>query len=49
MTEPPDTDRVEILSERELARTLARLATQVLETVDDSRTLMLLGLSLIHI
>ena len=44
MTEPPDTDRVEILSERELARTLARLATQVLETVDDSRTLMLLGI-----
>ena len=44
MTEPPDTDRVEILSERELGRTLARLATQVLETVDDSRTLMLLGI-----
>ena len=44
MTEPPDTERVEILSERELGRTLARLATQVLETVDDSRTLMLLGI-----
>ena len=44
MTEPLDTDRVEILSDRELGRTLARLATQVLETVDDSRTLMLLGI-----
>ena len=44
MTEPPDTDRVEILSEPELGRTLARLATQVLETVDDSRSLMLLGI-----
>ena len=44
MTEPLDTDRVEILSDRELGRTLARLATQVLESVDDSRTLMLLGI-----
>ena len=33
MTETPDTDRVEILSEPELGRTLARLATQVLEKV----------------
>ena len=45
MTEAPDTDRVEILSEPELGRTLVRLATQVLETVDDSRSLMLLGIS----
>ena len=44
MTEAPDTDRVEILSEPELGRTLARLATQVLETVDESRSLMLLGI-----
>ena len=33
-----------ILSDRELGRTIVRLATQVLETVDDSRTLMLLGI-----
>ena len=39
-----DQDRVEILSDRELGRTLVRLATQVLEQVDDSRRLMLLGI-----
>ena len=44
MTEIPETDRIEILSDRELGRTLSRLATQVLESVDDSRTLMLLGI-----
>ena len=44
MTDTPGTDRVEILSDRELGRTLVRLATQVLESVDDSRTLMLLGI-----
>ena len=37
-------DRIEILSDRELGRTIVRLATQVLETVDDSRSLMLLGI-----
>ena len=37
-------DRIEILSQRELGRTLSRLASQVLETVSDSRTLMLLGI-----
>ena len=44
MTDTAGTDRVEILSDRELGRTLVRLATQVLESVDDSRTLMLLGI-----
>ncbi|MAH58748.1 MAG: bifunctional pyr operon transcriptional regulator/uracil phosphoribosyltransferase [Synechococcus sp. ARS1019] len=36
--------KVEILSERDLRKTLVRLATQVLEGVDDSRRLMLLGI-----
>ena len=40
----PDDDRVEILSDPELGRTLSRLASQVLESVDDSRSLMLLGI-----
>ena len=44
MTDTAGTDRVEILSDRELGRTLVRLATQVLESVDDSRSLMLLGI-----
>ena len=39
-----DQTRIEILSESELGRTLSRLASQVLESVDDSRTLMLLGI-----
>ena len=44
MSAPSEDDRIEILSDRELGRTLVRLATQVLETVDDSRKLMLLGI-----
>ena len=44
MIASPDDERVEILSDRELGRTMVRLATQVLETVDDSRRLMLLGI-----
>ena len=44
MIASPDDQRVEILSDRELSRTLVRLATQVLESVDDSRRLMLLGI-----
>ena len=44
MSAPSENDRIEILSDRELGRTLVRLATQVLETVDDSRNLMLLGI-----
>ena len=39
-----DQTRIEILSESELGRTLSRLASQVLESVDDSRRLMLLGI-----
>ena len=39
-----DLDRIEILSERELGLTLARLASQVLESAEDSRRLMLLGI-----
>ena len=37
-------DRVEVLSAVELGRTLNRLASQVLESVDDSRDLVLLGI-----
>ena len=44
MSSTADNERIEIFSERELGRTLARLATQILETVEDSRTLMLLGI-----
>ena len=44
MTKAPNDKRVEILSGRELERTIVRLASQVLETVSDSRTLFLLGI-----
>jgi len=44
MSERPDADRIPILSDRELSRTLSRLASQVLESVDDSQSLMLLGI-----
>ncbi len=44
MNETPDEKRVEILSEEELGRTLTRLASQVLETVSDTRMLLLLGI-----
>ena len=44
MSERPDADRIAILSARELSRTLSRLASQVLESVDDSQSLMLLGI-----
>ena len=44
MNERPDADRIAILSDRELSRTLSRLASQVLESVDDSQSLMLLGI-----
>ena len=37
-------ERVEILSGKELGRTISRLASQVLEMVSDSRTLFLLGI-----
>ena len=39
-----DPDRIEILSERELGLTLSRLASQVLESAEDSGRLMLLGI-----
>ena len=44
MTNTRNSERVEILSERELGRTISRLASQVLETVSDSKTLFLLGI-----
>ena len=44
MSERSDADRIAILSDRELSRTLSRLASQVLESVDDSQSLMLLGI-----
>ena len=44
MSERPDADRIAILSARELSRTLSRLASQVLESVEDSQSLMLLGI-----
>ena len=39
-----DHERIEILSAQELRRTLARLASQVLEMAADSHALMLLGI-----
>ena len=39
-----DPERIEILSERELGLTLSRLASQVLESAEDSCRLMLLGI-----
>ena len=39
-----DSDRIEILSERELGLTLTRLASQVLESAEHSRSLILLGI-----
>ncbi len=44
MTNTSKDERMEILSETELERTISRLASQVLETVSDSRTLLLLGI-----
>ena len=44
MADSPRDARVEILSDKELGRTLSRLASQVLETVSDSRSLLLLGI-----
>jgi pyrimidine operon attenuation protein/uracil phosphoribosyltransferase len=44
MTPSSEPRRVEILSAEDLARTLNRLASQVLESVSDSRQLLLLGI-----
>lgn len=44
MTNNLSEERVEILSENELRRTLKRLASQVLENLPDSRKLLVLGI-----
>ncbi len=44
MTDSSGGQMVEILSEDELARTITRLASQVLESVSDTRELLLLGI-----
>ena len=44
MTNINNTQRMEILSAKELGLTVSRLASQVLETVSDSRNLFLLGI-----
>ena len=44
MTDPSSVARVEILSQQELRKTLTRLASQVLESVSESKELILLGI-----
>ncbi len=44
MKDNPQDDKVEILSAQELARTIARLASQIIETVLDTKSLLLLGI-----
>ena len=44
MTDLKSTKRVEILSEQELRRTISRLASQILESVSDTKKLLLLGM-----
>ena len=44
MTDQLIPERVEILSREELARTLTRLASQILENTSDSKKLLLLGI-----
>ena len=44
MANTHDKERVEILSALELGRTISRLASQVLETVSESKSLLLLGI-----
>ncbi len=44
MTDQKSQEKVEILSKDELQRTLARLASQVIETVSDTNELLLLGI-----
>ena len=44
MSDPSGPDRLEILSAQDLTRTLQRLSTQVLESVDRSEDLLLLGI-----
>ena len=44
MSDPSGPERLEILSAQDLTRTLQRLSTQVLESVDRSEDLLLLGI-----
>ena len=44
MTEQFDSGRVEILSKEELAKTLIRLASQILENISDIKELVILGI-----
>ena len=44
MADSAGSERVEILSAQDLNRTLQRLSTQVLESVDRSEDLLLLGI-----
>ena len=44
MTESHSKERIEILSEKELGRTLTRLASQVLEKVSNSHSFLMLGI-----
>ena len=44
MTDPLQSERLEILSKEELARTLNRLASQILENISDIKKLLVLGI-----
>tara|TARA_B100000700_G_C14732293_1_gene708972 strand:- start:65 stop:613 length:549 start_codon:yes stop_codon:yes gene_type:complete len=44
MTDSPNQKRLEILSETELARTITRLASQVLEKIPNTQKILLLGI-----
>ncbi len=44
MKDQPNQEKVEILSKEELGRTLARLASQIIENVSDTKELLLLGI-----
>ena len=44
MTDQSISQRVEILSKEELARTLTRLSSQILESISHSKDLLLLGI-----
>mgnify|MGYP001303122196 CR=1 FL=1 len=44
MSELPNSQRVEILSESDLGRTISRLASQILESVSDVEKLLLIGI-----
>ncbi|WP_115019496.1 bifunctional pyr operon transcriptional regulator/uracil phosphoribosyltransferase PyrR [Synechococcus sp. UW140] len=44
MTAPAGSERIELLSAQDLTRTLQRLSSQVLETVEDGEALLLLGI-----